>query len=333
MSETRHKPTTTLVDEGPVYTKGRAFRARAEARQRRFRAQMLGVDFQKYGHLLCEESAMAGGNFTHPVAMQAARDRAARGHGIHVAKTFTNMCSSQALAFNLFAPLATPEGLGMASRVLRRFVPDMGQVRSIEFQYSPPPEIFRDRSGTTGVNCDVLMEYTTPKGADALMSMEVKFIEDQFAACAFRAPARQEPCAVDVVIDDRFTGCRYITHKGYAYFERATQLHTLRDEALRARRCPFGGELWQLWVDHTLVHAMAAIRKITHTCLGVCAPIGNEKLMARDHVEAFAKLLVDPSSVVLLPLEEMIDELTHAVPHEPQWQSWVNQMRARYLID
>jgi hypothetical protein len=333
MSESRHKPTTTLVEEGPVYTKGRCFRARAEARQRRFRSQMLGVDCQKYGHLLCEEAAGAGVNFTHPAALHAARDRAARGQGLHVARTFANMCSSQALAFNLFAPLASEDGLPIASKVLRRFVADMGQVRDIQFQYCPPPEIFRDRSGTSGVNCEVLLEYTTPKGAEALMSMEVKFVEDQFTACAFRAPTRSDPCTIDVVIDDRFTGCRYVTHKGHAYFERTVQLHTVRDEALRAKRCPFGGELWQLWVDHTLVHAVAAMRKITHTHLGVCAPLGNEKLMARSHIDAFAKLLVDPSSVVFLPLEELIEDLTHAVPHEPHWQSWVNQMRARYMIE
>jgi len=52
------------MDEGPVYTKGESFRARAEAQQRHYRANVLKVGHGKYGHVLSKEAASAGMNFS-----------------------------------------------------------------------------------------------------------------------------------------------------------------------------------------------------------------------------------------------------------------------------
>lgn len=53
-------------DLGPIYTRGATYRARAEARQRQHRAEVLGVDHGRYGHLLSDEAADAGANFVLP---------------------------------------------------------------------------------------------------------------------------------------------------------------------------------------------------------------------------------------------------------------------------
>lgn len=332
MLDAMHNP-TLLVDEGPVYTKGRGFRARAEGRQRRFRTQVLRVECDRYGHILAPDAAEAGLNFIHPDALDAARRRVARGKGLHIQRTMANMCSSQAMSFNLFGPLASDGGLAVAADVLRRYIADLDAVTRIQFEYLPPPEVFRDQTAAAGVSADLLIDYRTHNDAEALLSVEMKFAEPEFTACAFRSPQRHEPCAIDMVIDDSFSGCRYVSHKGYAYWERANQLKTMKPEALRVKQCPFGGSMWQLWVNHTMVHAVAAQRRVGRVMHAVCAPLANEKLMARKHIDHFAGLLNDPSSVAFIPLESLIDDLVDAAPKTAAWRDWSERAKARYVIE
>ena len=42
------------MEAGPIYTLGKSFRARAEARQRQYRGEILKAGWSKYGHLLNE---------------------------------------------------------------------------------------------------------------------------------------------------------------------------------------------------------------------------------------------------------------------------------------
>ena len=65
---------------GPIYTKGKSYRARAEARQREYRAS-IGVPHGSYGHFLAQEAADAGRNFVLPESFQAARVRQSAGKG------------------------------------------------------------------------------------------------------------------------------------------------------------------------------------------------------------------------------------------------------------
>lgn len=329
----RSEHSTLLVDEGPIYTKGRGFRARAEARQRRFRSQVLRCECDRYGHVLCASAASAGLNFIHPAALAAAQERSARGKGLHVQKTFANMCSSQAMCFNLFGPLTDAPGLAIATDVLRRYIADLASVRKIQFEYVPPPEVFRDQNDGAPVSTDLLIEFQTNAGAPALLSVEMKFVEPEFMACAFRSPLREEPCRLDLAIDDAQSGCRYVSHKGYAYWERSSRLGTVRPDAMRNGPCPFGGPLWQLWVNHTMVHAVAAQQHISRVMHAVCAPLHNEKLMARDRIESFAALLRDPGGIALIPLEDLVDDLVSAIPDSAPWRDWANQARARYVIE
>jgi hypothetical protein len=323
----------SAAEEGPARTRGRTYRAHVEKRQRQFRVQYLNVGYQKWGHLLDPRDAEKGANFIHPDAFAACKLRLARMRGIHPQRTLANMLSSHALSFNLFGPLASPQGMQLASGVLRRFVADVNQVTAVRFDYVPPPELFHDRAEETGVDCDVLVEYKTPAGADGLLAIETKFVETEFASCAFRAPGLKHPCMVDAVITDESGCCRYVSHKGYSYWERANQLNTLRQTKTPLSRCALGGSIWQLYVNHTLAHAVAAHRRISRVTFGVCAPLANDRLMARPQVEAFASLLTDPKSVVLLPLEELIDDITRLAPSSPAWQEWVEKLRFRYMVD
>lgn len=326
-------PTSLLVDEGPPYTRGRGFRARAEARQRRFRSQVLRCGFARYGHVLSPDAADAGLNFIHPAALSAARRRAGRGRGIHVPRLFANLCSSQAMGFNLFGPLAQGSGLKIASTVLRRYIEDLSMVLRIQFAHRPPPEIFRDPFGAAGTSTDLLIDYTTTRGDSALLSMEIKFTEERFEHCAMHASGIRVPCHVDLTIADPSSGCRHVSQKGFACWERTIQLQTLQPPVTRTGHCPFSGSLWQLWVHHTLAQALGTRQRSTRVIHAVCAPPGNETLQAAAHVAQFANLLNDPSSIRLIPLESLIDNLHDAIPDSPTWHDWISKARARYLID
>ena len=79
------------LDLGPVYTRGTSFRARAEERQRRYRADILRVSWSKHGHILDPISAASGKNFVVPLAFEAAKVRARQGKGVDEERTFGNM--------------------------------------------------------------------------------------------------------------------------------------------------------------------------------------------------------------------------------------------------
>jgi hypothetical protein len=162
MSEkTAAPPALTASAIGPVYTRGKSYRARAEARQREYRARVLGAHHGRYGHLLSQQAAEEGNNFVHPEAHAAARSRQREGKGV-AARTFENMLSSQAMCFNIFAPLGSR--LEIAADVLRPFIPGLKNVTAIQIEHTPAGEVFNDQSALGGVDCDLLIEGETTSG-------------------------------------------------------------------------------------------------------------------------------------------------------------------------
>src|SRR5262245_54662138 len=115
-------PETEPTSFGPLYTAGTSYRARAEARQRRYRAEALDVGWDTHGHWLDAEATGSGANFVVRAAHAAALRRRDAGKGV-APRTFQNMLSSQAMCFNLFAPLA--ENPDLATVVLSALMPGL----------------------------------------------------------------------------------------------------------------------------------------------------------------------------------------------------------------
>ncbi len=311
---------------GPTSRSGATFEARAEARQRRYRAEVLGVGHAAYGHWLDEKAARTGANFVTSGAHVAARQRDAEGKGVGQ-RTFTNMLASQPMAFNVFAPLATdPE---LAGRVLVPLIPDLRSVRSITFEHTPAPDVFRDQSALGGVDCDVFIEGTFTDGESAVIAIETKFVEKEFSRCGHRTAAKAKAgraCPDDVDVDVSRGSCLYQRINGYAYWERADEHGTLR--ALPAAACPFCGALWQLWVNHTLVHVEAARRGAPHARYLVCAPAKNDALLRGGTVLAsFQALLTRPETAAFLSLDDVIASIA-VVGSGPM--GWIEGITARY---
>ena len=317
---------------GPQYTKGRSFRARAEARQREYRAGVLGVDWSEHGHWLCEDAVAHGANFVVPEAFEAAQKRDNAGKGVG-ARTFKNMLSSQAMCFNLFAPLAND--MPLAARVLRSFLPWLGRVDAIHIEYTPSNEIFGDQTGLGGVDCDVLIEGTLNDGDGAVIVLETKFVEPEFSVCSFCQPRRIKEgkpyCSGSIPVRTDPGACLYKSQKHYRYWQRTIELGTLAENKLPADKCPFSGPLWQLWVNHVLAHAEAARRKTPRAVFGVVAPETNDALHRGLRIfEEFIHLLAEQSSFVFIGVDAFIQSLREVTESEAHHEAWIEGLQARY---
>lgn len=316
------------LDEGPIYTKGPSFRARAEALARRFRVTELRVAHGTHGHLLDDLATEAGKNFMHAATLAAVEARAVRGKGVDRSRTLGNMLSSQALCFNLLAPLAhDSDGLALASEVFGPFIPGLARVRSIELEHTPSFDVFRDQSGKTGVDCDALIEFEDTEGRLAVLVIETKFVETSFSACGHRSKSQ---CPDDVSIGKDFSGCRYASQNRFAYWQRTAEADSVHLSIVDRPGCPFGGPLWQIWVNHTLAHAEASKRGAHRAVFAVCAPEDNEALQARTLLDRYRQLVTEPQTVVFIPLTQLLDRLVQICSARDGWRDWAGLLRKRY---
>ncbi|MDQ3036508.1 MAG: hypothetical protein M3Y87_29185 [Myxococcota bacterium] len=317
-------------DLGAVYTRGASFRARAEARQREYRARVLRAGWSWLGHILDEESAAAGKNFLTSAIHDAARERARR-KGV-APQTFDNMLASQAMCFNLFAPLAAD--LDLAGAVLGPLL-DLATVRAIAIEHTPARDIFGDQSGRGGVDCDVLIDATARDGAAVLVTIETKFVEPDFSVCGFRNGKRlvegRPFCPDDTPVRTDRAACLYASLKGYAYWKRTDEFGTLAPDALPERGCAFAGSEWQLWVNHTLAHAEAARRDAARATFAVCAAASNDALLGDGILDRFRARLASPQSFRFVSLDVLIDRITEvSATRGDDRREWARGLAARY---
>jgi hypothetical protein len=321
---------------GPVYTKGDSFRARAEARQREHRVQLHPeAGFDRWGHRLDQAAAEAGVNFVIPEAFEEAKKRFAQGKGVCWPRTSGNMLSSQAMCFNLFTPLKRDHRLALG--VLRRFLPTLASVGPLEFEHTPEKDIFNDQTGQGGVDCDVMVEGLDHDGVRIVLTIETKFVEEEFSPCGFRKPGRKahgKPvCPDDIALDGDFERCLYTSRKGYLYWQRSKESGNLRLEALPRMGCAFAGPAWQLWVNHTLasMEAAPARRGPASAFFAVCAPSKNKELLDDGRVlQQFKELLSNPESLVFIDIDDLIAAIRDESEGTEWSDRWWRPLAARY---
>jgi hypothetical protein len=324
---------THSEDLGPVYTTGGSFRARAEARQREYRARILRVGWSRHGHWLDDVASAEGRNFVVPEAFEEAQRRADGGKGVDKKRTLPNMLSSQAMCFNVFSPLA--RDIDLAGEVLRPFFSTLAEVRAITFEYTPPPSLFGDQSGTAGLDCDLLVEANLSDGSKTVIAIETKFVEPGFSTCGFRKPGRRAKglavCPDEIPVASDTGLCLYVAQKGYKYWRQAERLATLGPHALPETGCPFGGPEWQLWVNHTLAHAEADARHAQQALFVVCAPAANVALRRNGVLDKFQARLANPDTFRFLPLDDLVGQIGSLALKRPALKVWADGIAARYV--
>ena len=156
--------------------------------------------------------------------------------------------------------------------------------------------------------------------------METKFVEPEFSRCGFRRPKKGSSCPADLESNE---DCLYSSKKKYLYWQQYHKTKSLKGNIVAGQSCPFGGDLWQLWVNHTLVHAEACGRR---AMFAVCAPRGNEQLDASGRLEQYKECVSDPSALVFIPVEDLLSEISDLAPKEAIWQDWCAGLAMRYVI-
>lgn len=315
---------------GPVYTKGTSYRARAEARQRAYRAHTLRAEHGRYGHFLAQAAADAGSNFVLTAAFEAAQARQRAGKGV-APRTFENMLSSQAMCFNVFAPLSTRHVL--AAEALAPFIPGLVEVKSIALEHTPARDIFHDQSGRGGVDCDLLIEGTNTSGEPLLVVIETKFVEPEFSVCGFKKSGRaekgQDVCPDDVGVRADRSACLYVRNKGYGYWQRSDEHGLLREGALHETGCPFAGANWQLWVNLALAHEEAKRRGARDVRFAVCTSANNAALLdGGKALEGFRALLRRPEAIHMIDLDALLARMEAIAAGE--LAGWARALSARY---
>jgi len=296
-----------------------------------------------------------GRNFLHPAVWPLVQARHALDKGIGLERTTTNLLASQAMAFNVFGPLVPGVAGGMpADAVLRQCWPGIASVERIRFEYTParlkpdaeePPEAdpFGDQSARGGVDADLRIDFRHQDGARGVLLVETKFVETGFSGCAYRGRSRTR-CPDGTVVAADGGNCCYSTRaRGpFRYWKHSLDGRVLDMATVRSGPCPFGGGLWQPWLNATLASTIATAETRTapsdpvrHAWYGVIAPCGNLALHEEtqpDAITALRRFMTRPDDVRLVALEDVITAIGSVATSTPDQQVWVAGLQARYVI-
>jgi len=324
-----------------IYTTGSSFRACAEAYARNYRLTTLQIEeFKEYGHVLTDNDANNGMNFLPSLRndiLSAVKGRNEKGKGVDIDRTTKNMLSSQAMCFNLFVPLNMNKEY--ATAFFNQLLGDCHAIiNEIEIEYTPSKAIFNDQTGKGGVDCDAMLQYTNDKGQNSLLVIETKYVEPEFSVCGFRKnefnkqKKKRDLCPVDTIVDTDFSNCRYHYKKQYKYWEVAKTSNLFHMDFIHSESCPFGGSLWQLWVNMTLAYGVAKERGCGVFKYAVICHERNDKLSDNGNVFLeFKKLLRNPNHLKIIYLSD-IKQSFELLENDFPDITWTKEFTERYCI-
>jgi hypothetical protein len=316
-----------------IYTKGKSFRAFAEAKARQYRANELKLsNYDIYGHILTDVDSKNGMNFLPSLRKEIygeVLNRDEKGKGVDIDRTTKNMLSSQAMCFNLFVPLNRHKRL--ATSFFQRLIGDVLEItKDIEYEFTPSNSIFRDQSGRGGVDCDALLTYINKDGKHSLLVIETKFVEREFSICGFRKSNQKDPCPLETNVLSDFSNCRYHFKKGYNYWKVSDESNVFNMKVIQRNACPFGGYLWQLWTNLSLAYALAHEKGYDDFSYAVICPDENDKLLDNGKTfKEFRKLLNDPDRFKVIYLSDIMKAFESIEPDFPG-NGWIKEFTNRY---
>jgi len=138
----------------------------------------------KLGSRISAAAAKDGATFVSPAVMRLAQAELLfrePGSVWDEERLWGNLLSSQALTINLWAPMALD--LDLATAVWKCLLPDfVASVLRIRFEHSPGR--FQENYFGDGTAFDVLAEVVTPDGDVAVLTVEMKYVEELLSAPA-----------------------------------------------------------------------------------------------------------------------------------------------------
>jgi len=316
-----------------VYTTGNSFRAIAEANAREYRKSILQLTvFDKYGHILDNIDAEKGMNFLPSLRneiLDEVKKRNSLGKGIDMVRTTKNMLSSQAMCFNLFAPLN--KDLAFATQFFKQLLGNVSKItKKIQYEYTPSKTIFNDQSGRGGVDCDSLLTYTNDIGQESILVIETKYVEPDFSNCGFRKRDHDDRCPLNTILEPDLSNCRYHYKKRYNYWKVAEESNLFNMDLITRNPCPFGGHLWQLWTNMSLAYALAKEKGISEYYYAVVCPEENDMLSNNGKIfDMFRDLLKYPEKFKVIYLSD-IKLAFDTIDNKGFNKDWTNEFIQRY---
>lgn len=225
-------------------------------------------------------------------------------------RLWSDLLSSQPLAFNLFGELAAD--LEVATAVGRRlWGPQIEAVTSICFEWSPgrrDPRYLDDDSAF-----DVFIAYETGSGRDGFVGIDVKYHENMRARTAKGTDWYEE--------NPRYAE---VAAASGAFGDPA--LEAVADPARRGAPSSLGGTpMQQLWFDHLLALSMTqAEERWAEGRFVLLHPAANAR--AHHAAESYQTAVADPGSFGALTLESVVTTVAECTDAD-----WVDAFRRRYL--
>ncbi len=161
------------MDIGNQYAPDDQFKAVARLHQSKYRAEVLGVDFNEYGNRLCDDDAEALLNYYDQLNCRAML----RAHYPNYAKRRdADMLRSEHIPFNLLAPLDIDKE--SAVKILERaFGIECAEIHCVKMEYAPAPKGNYLNDGTA---FDTYIEVVTAGGKRCGIGIEVKYTEQAY---------------------------------------------------------------------------------------------------------------------------------------------------------
>ena len=266
-----------------------------------------------------DEIRRQGINFLTPTVIERVEQTLAAADCAGVAQTgrlvseqrlWSDLLSSQPLAFNLFGELAAD--LTLATAAARRLWGDqIASVTSICFEWSP------GRGDSTYLDnhssFDVFIAYTTATGTRGFVGIDVKYHENMRARAAKAVDWYEE--------NPRYAA---VAEASESFSPQA--LKAVADPAMRGARSSLGGTpMQQLWFDHLLALSMTqADDEWDHGKFVFMYPTANQR--ARNAADDYRHVLNDGSGFEPMTIEKFV-----AATAECTDAPWVEAFRQRYL--
>lgn len=290
---------------GPQYAGDPPYQARMRRHQSWYRAEVLCVPYgtgptstsdASYGNMLAAEPAAEGRNFLTPQIHDVFQHRVGD-RNIDRFRTAHNLLSSQAMCFNLFAPLT--DDLDLATRCLQALLPgEVERVDRVEIEHTPSP---KDEFLGDGTSFDALVVYEATVGDTAFLGIETKLHEGLTEKAHDKRRYRELTEKPDAPWADGAGG--------------------------RLVEPPFN----QLWRNHLLVEA---VRRHPDA---PCGRHGRfmlawhpDDLDRTDVVDGYTTMLRDAAAFVAAPLNRVVGAWEQAVRTDEE-RDWAYHLRLRYL--
>ena len=286
------------VDIGPQYELDDAFKAAARLHQSKYRAEVLGAGYSKYGNRLEERSARnlanyyPGLNVRHELRMRYPK---------YSRKRDADMLRSEHIPFNLFAPLMLDGDLA-GHVIAKAFGIACRPPFRIRFEWAPSP---KERYLGDLTSFDTYIQFEDTAGRAVGIGIEVKYTEREYSIGDAERARVEDPNSTywRITRDSRL-------------FRDASNME-LASEKLR-----------QIWRNHLLGLAMCAQNKLASFISVVVYPMGNGHIARAVQEYRHTMLERHIESVRPCTFEQYID----AIEGSSEIEEWKEYLTKRYLV-